>query len=96
MANFKKKPTVNELGNAIVEINNRVNELINVAHNLDNILGMYIRMEGKLDEFNEYLEVKTKEMIDEQKANGKADKQDIQADTKDEGSGSKGVRKKDN
>jgi hypothetical protein len=95
MANFKKKPTVNELGNAIVEINNRVNELINVAHNLDNILGMYIRMEGKLDEFNEYLEVKTKEMIDEQKANGKADKQDIQADTKDEGSGSKGVRKKD-
>jgi len=96
MANFKKKPTVNELGNAIVEINNRVNELINVAHNLDNILGMYIRMEGKLDEFNEYLEVKTKEMIDEQKTNGKADKQDIQADTKDEGSGSKGVRKKDN
>jgi hypothetical protein len=96
MANFKKKPTVNELGNAIVEINNRVNELINVAHNLDNILGMYIRMEGKLDEFNEYLEVKTKEMIDEQKANGKADKQDIQANTKDEGSGSKGVRKKDN
>ncbi len=95
MANFKKKPTVNELGNAIVEINNRVNELINVAHNLDNILGMYIRMEGKLNEFNEYLEVKTKEMIDEQKANGKADKQDIQADTKDEGSGSKGVRKKD-
>ncbi len=95
MANFKKKPTVNELGNAIVEINNRVNELINVAHNLDNILGMYIRMEGKLDEFNEYLEVKTKEMIDEQKANGKADKQDIQADTKNEGSGSKGVRKKD-
>ena len=96
MANFKKKPTVNELGNAIVEINNSVNELINVAHNLDNILGMYIRMEGKLDEFNEYLEVKTKEMIDEQKTNGKADKQDIQADTKDEGSGSKGVRKKDN
>ena len=95
MANFKKKPTVNELGNAIVEINNRVNELINVAHNLDNILGMYIRMEGKLDEFNEYLKVKTQEMIDEQEANGKADKQDIPADTKDEGSGSKGVRKKD-
>ncbi len=95
MATFKKKPTNKEMANAIVEINNKVNEMVNVVYNLDNVVGMYIRMKGDLKDFNKYLEQKAKEMRDDKEKNGKADKKDIQSDSKDEGSGSEGVRKEE-
>tara|TARA_X000001382_G_scaffold35984_1_gene23631 strand:- start:4695 stop:4985 length:291 start_codon:yes stop_codon:yes gene_type:complete len=95
MANFKKKPTIKEIANVVVNINNRVNEIANVVSNLDNVIGMYIRMEGKLEDFNKYLEKKAKEMEDDKKKDGKPDTKDIQPDSGNEGSGSKGVRKKD-
>ena len=97
MANFKKKPTIKEMANAIVEINKRVNEIAHVVSNLDNVLGMYIRMEGKLDTFNEYLEkaVEERKKEDDKKRDGESDKKDIQSDSKDEGSGSEGVRKEE-
>ena len=95
MATFKKKPTNKEMANAIVEINNRGNEIANVVYNLDNVMGMFIRMEGKLEQFNEYLKEKAKEMQDDKKEDGEPDKKDIQSDSKDEGSGSEGVRKEE-
>ena len=95
MATFKKKPTNKEMANAIVEINKRVNEIANIVYNLDNVIGMFIRMEGKLEKFNKYLEKKAKEMKNDAKANGKATKPDIQKDANDESSGSEGVRKTD-
>ena len=95
MATFKKKPTNKEMANAIVEINNRVNEIANVIYNLDNVVGMYIRMKGDLEDFNKYLEQKAKEMEDDSKTDGKAAESDIQKDTDDESSGTKGVRKED-
>ena len=94
MANFKKKPTKNELGSAIVEVNNRVTDLTNIVHNLDNVLGMYIRMENKLDKFNKYLEKSMEEIKNDTKTNGESDVKDISTDSKDEGSRSKRVRKK--
>jgi stringent starvation protein B len=95
MATFKKKPTNKEMANAIVEINNRVNEIANVVYNLDNVMGMFIRMEGKLEKFNEYLKEKAKEMENDSKADGEAAESDIQKDTDDESSGTEGVRKED-
>lgn len=95
MATFKKKPTNKEMANAIVEINNRVNEIANVIYNLDNVVGMYIRMKGDLEDFNKYLEQKAKEMEDDSKTDGKAAESDIQKDTDDESSGTEGVRKED-
>ena len=95
MATFKKKPTNKEMANAIVEINNRVNEIANVMYNLDNVVGMYIRMKGDLEDFNKYLEQKAKEMKDDSKTDGEAAKSDIQKDTDDESSGTEGVRKED-
>jgi len=95
MATFKKKPTNKEMANAIVEINNRVNEIANVIYNLDNVVGMYIRMKGDLEDFNKYLEQKAKEMKDDSKTDGEAAESDIQKDTDDESSGTEGVRKED-
>jgi len=95
MATFKKKPTNKEMANAIVEINNRVNEVANVMYNLDNVVGMYIRMKGDLEDFNKYLEQKAKEMKDDSKTDGEAAESDIQKDTDDESSGTEGVRKED-
>ena len=95
MATFKKKPTNKEMANAIVEINNRVNEIANVMYNLDNVVGMYIRMKGDLEDFNKYLEQKAKEMEDDSKTDGEAAESDIQKDTDDESSGTEGVRKED-
>ena len=95
MATFKKKPTNKEMANAIVEINNRVNEIANVIYNLDNVVGMYIRMKGDLENFNKYLELKAKDMKDDSKTDGEAAESDIQKDTNDESSGTKGVRKED-
>ena len=77
MATFKKKPTNKEMASAIVEINKRVNEIANVVYNLDNVMGMFIRMEGKLEQFNEYLKEKAKEMQDDKKKDGEPDKEDI-------------------
>ena len=98
MANFKKKPTIREVASSVVEVNNRLNQTINIIHNLDNVVGMYIRMKDDLENFNKYLKKqaeKMKEMKNDKKENGKLDTKNIQSNPKDEGSGSKGVRKKD-
>lgn len=94
MANFKKKPTIKEIANVVVNVNNKVNEIANYVSNLDNVVGMYIRMKDDLEDFNKYLEKKAKEMKDDKKKDGNPDTKNIQSNPKDEGSGSKGVRKK--
>ena len=97
MANIKKKPTAREMGSAIIEINNKVNETMNVLKNLDSIFGLYVRMKGDLKDFNTYIEKQIKEKQEkenESKENGNADKPNIQGDTDGESSGSKGVREK--
>ena len=51
MAKFKKKPTIKEMANVVVEINKRVNEAHMVLRQLDDILGLYIKMKGDMKEF---------------------------------------------
>jgi len=97
MANFKKKPTIREVASTVVEVNNRLNQTINIMQNLDNLLGMYIRMEDKLEDFNKYIEEqakKMKEMQNDKKENGKPNTKNIQPNSGNEGSRSKRVRKK--
>ena len=97
MANVKKKPTAKEMASAIIEINNKVNELHNIMRSLDNVVGLYIRMNGDLEKFNEYIQQETdkaKEGKNDEEANGEADKPNLQRDTDGESSGSEGVRKK--
>lgn len=91
----RKKPTAKEMASAIIEVNKRVNEVIDVTRNMDNILGLYIEMKGDLKNFNQYIEQKVKErekIKNDSKKNGKSDKPNLQKDTDNEGSGTEGVR----
>ena len=99
MANkLKKKPTIRELSNAVIEINNRVNECYGFLRDLDNIVGLYIAMKGDVKEFNEYIkktvEEKKKEMEENNDAKGdeNSDRIHIPANTDNEGSGAEGIR----
>ena len=98
MANFKKKTTIKELANVLIEVNSKVNETMNILRNLDSVFGLYVKMEGNLEKFNKFIEKEIKkkqEKENESKKNGNADKPNIQGDTDGESSGSKGVREKE-
>ena len=90
----KKKPTMKEVVSTVLELNNRVNSLMGFLSELEKAFSLYIEMKKDNEKFKKFLDKKVKEWNDA-KANGKADGQNISADSKDESSGSKGVRKKD-
>ena len=94
--NVRKKPTVKEMASAIIEINNKTNELYKIVKQIDGALGLFVEMEGKTEEFNAYINKKVEEMenTNDTKADGEADKQNLQTNTEDKSSGTKGVRKK--
>ena len=90
----KKKPTMKEVVSTVLELNNRLNSLMGFLSELEKAFSLYIEMKKDNEKFKKFLDKKVKEWNDA-KANGKADGQDISADSKNESSGSKGVRKKD-
>ena len=94
------------MANVIVEMNERlslitnsVNQNRNILQNLDNIIGMYIRMKGDMEDFNKYvekeIEKRKQERENDSKGNGEPDKPNLQGNTDGEGSGSEGVRKEE-
>ena len=104
MANFKKKPTVKEVANVTIELNNKINDLVkaiedafSVIRQLDAIVGMYVEFNKDGKEFNDYILKKREELGKENdaKANAEADKPNLQGDTDGESSGSEGVREKE-
>jgi hypothetical protein len=94
MAKFKKKPTMKEMANVVVEINKKVNEAHMVLRQLDDILGLYIKMKGDMTEFRAYLDKMVAERTEEhdKETDGNADKPNLQGDTDGESSGTEGVR----
>ena len=95
----RKKPTSKEMASAIIEINNRTNELYKVVKQMDSILGLYVEMNGDKEKFGAYVDKKYEEYNaqmeaeNDAKKDGESNKEDIQKDSKDEGSGAEGVRK---
>ena len=98
MAKFKKKPTIKEVANVTIELNKRVNELYHILKDLDNLFGLYVRMNGNMEEFNKYVAKKLSEFKEKQekendsKGNGESDTVNIPTNTSDEGSGTEGIR----
>lgn len=93
----KKKPTNKEMASAIIEINNRLHETMGYVQQLDRVIGLYVAMNNDNKKFNKYINEKLKEeklKEDDKKKNGTPNNPDIPQDTKDKGSGSKGIRKK--
>ena len=56
----KRKPTNREMASAIIEINSKVNHCLEIAKNLDNVIGLYIEMKGDLEYFNKHIDKKLK------------------------------------
>ena len=104
MAKFKKKPTIKEVASVTIEINQKVNEIAKgldeayaIIRQLDSIIGMYVDMNGHNEKFNAHIIQKQKEAqeANDAKADGEADKPNLQGDTEGESSGSKGIREKE-
>ena len=94
--NVKKKPTIKEISRAILELNSRTNTLHTMLLDLEKAFSLYVDMEKKNEKFSKYIDKKVKEWKKENdaKANGKADKPNLQGDTDGESSRTEGVRKK--
>tara|TARA_R100000458_G_scaffold12744_1_gene10537 strand:- start:705 stop:1010 length:306 start_codon:yes stop_codon:yes gene_type:complete len=94
----KKKPTAKEMASAIIEINSKVNNIYKVVQQLDNIIGLYIEMKKDIEEFNIYVEKRSKEQQEkaenDSRKNEEANKSNLQGDTDGESRGTEGVREK--
>tara|TARA_R100001530_G_scaffold132817_1_gene105560 strand:- start:656 stop:949 length:294 start_codon:yes stop_codon:yes gene_type:complete len=88
----KKKPTIKEITNVIIELNQRVNSVTGYVQELEKALSLYIDMNKDGDKFTKFIDKKLKE-INDAEANEKLDSGDIPSDTGDPRSGSEGVRK---
>tara|TARA_Y100000401_G_scaffold107684_1_gene102260 strand:+ start:4706 stop:5002 length:297 start_codon:yes stop_codon:yes gene_type:complete len=97
MAKFKKKPTIREIAGIQIELNRRLNGVMNLLSELEKAFGLYVEMNKDVDKFSKYIEKKIKEMKEMQNdatGNEESDKQNIQKDSDDKGSRTKRVRKK--
>ena len=93
----KKKPTIRELTNVVLEINNRTNTLYNMIIDLEKAFSLYIDMNKDTKKFNVFIDKRIKEWKEKQNDSSKnevPDKPNLQRDTDGEGTGTERVRKK--
>tara|TARA_Y100001963_G_scaffold48232_2_gene67824 strand:+ start:1226 stop:1513 length:288 start_codon:yes stop_codon:yes gene_type:complete len=93
MTRVKKKPTMKEMTNVVIELNSRVNAIAGYLQELEKALSLYIDMNKHGDKFTKFIDKKVKEYNDA-KADAKPDNADISGDTEDPRSGSERVREK--
>ena len=94
---IKKKPTIREVSNVVLELNNRVNSIMGLLSELERAFSLYVEMNGDNDKFTEFINEKVKEYKKQQeenvsKANGVPDKPNLQGDTNGERSRTEGIR----
>ena len=107
MANKSGKPTNKQRDIAIAELIEKVNEIAagltkayDIIRQLDVIIGMYVEMNGHKEKFDKFIvdtqeKMKKEKEENDAKADGNADKPDIQGDTDGESSGTEGIREKE-
>ena len=91
----KKKPTIREITNAVIELNNRVNSIMGLLSELEKAFSLYVQMNNHNDKFTKYINEKVKEykkQQDDAKANGVAHPEDIPANPDDKRSRAEGIR----
>ena len=93
---IKKKPTIREVSNVVLELNNRVNSIMGLLSELERAFSLYVEMNEHNVKFRDYIDKKVEEWKkkDDTKADGDADKPNLQGDTDGESSGTEGVREK--
>ena len=107
MASKNGKPTNKQRDNAIGELIGKTNEIADgltkayeIIRQLDVVIAMYIDMKGDKKEFEEFIakaqeKMKKEKEENDAKADGNADKPNLQGDTDGESSGTEGVREKE-
>ena len=107
MASKNGKPTNKQRDNAIGELIGKTNELADgltksyeIIRQLDIVIAMYIDMKGDKKEFEEFIakaqeKMKKEKEENDAKADGNADKPNLQGDTDGESSGTEGIREKE-
>ena len=90
----KRKPTLKEIVSTVLELNNRINSVMGLLSELEKAFSLYIEMNKDNEKFKKFIDKKVKEWNDA-KENEKPDGKDISSDSKDESSGTEGVRKED-
>ena len=90
---IKKKPTIREVANIVLELNNRINSTIGMLSELEKAFSLYVEMNEDMKKFTKFIETKVKEMSNDAERNGIPDKPNLQGDTDGESSGTEGVRK---
>ena len=107
MASKNGKPTNKQRDNAIGELIGKTNELAEgltkayeIIRQLDIVIAMYVDMKGDKKEFEEFIakaqeKMKKEKEENDAKADGNADKPNLQGDTDGESSGTEGVREKE-
>ena len=95
MANFKKKPTIKEVASSVLYLKQQLDMVGSMTQELEKAFSLYVEMKNDGSNFEKFIDKKVKEWKkNDAKANGDADKPNLQGDTDGESSGSKRVRKK--
>ena len=100
MASKNGKPTNKQRDFVIGELIKAGENIHNMVRQLDIIVGMYIEFNGDKEKFDEFI-IKTQEKMKKEKeendakADGNADKPNLQGDTDGESSGTEGIREKE-
>ena len=107
MASKNGKPTNKQRDAAIGELIGKTNEIADgltkayeIIRQLDVVIAMYVDMKGDKKEFEEFIakaqeKMKKEKEENDAKADGNADKPNLQGDTDGESSGTEGVREKE-
>jgi hypothetical protein len=97
MARLKKKPTIKEIANSILFLKAELDEVKRYLADMEKALSLYIDMKKDTKKFSKFVDetIKKWKEANDSKADGKADKPNLQGDTDGESSGSEGIRKKD-
>ena len=94
---LKKKPTTREVADITIELGRRMNSVMGLLSELEKAFSLYIEMNKDDEKFKKFIDKKVKEYKEREnvtKANGSIDNKDIQTDSRDKGSGTKGIRER--
>lgn len=80
----KKKPTIKEITNVIIEMGQQLNQISDALTNIERAFSFYVEMNNDAKKFSKFLDNKVKEWKEnDAKRNGDADGDNLQSDAKD-------------
>jgi len=80
----KKKPTIKEITNVIIEMGQQLNQISDALTNIERAFSFYVEMNNDAKKFSKFLDNKVKEWKEnDAKTNGDTDGDNLQGNAKD-------------